>query len=130
MNKNLKHKKITFIISVTLSIIIILFVIAIAGIFIKGTDGENDNGEKPITRILDDVEYNEELIKKLNEEYHEVVEANEESIIEELADMLEVMESIAELHNKTLEDILDAKEKKKIKRGGFSKKLYLKGVEK
>ena len=30
-------------------IIIILFVIAIAGIFIKGTDGENDNGEKPIT---------------------------------------------------------------------------------
>ena len=38
--------------------------------------------------------------------------------------MLEVMESIAELHNKTLEDILDAKEKKKIKRGGFSKKLY------
>ena len=76
------------------------------------------NGEKPITRILDD------------EEYHEVVEANEESIIEELADMLEVMESIAELHNKTLEDILDTKEKKKIKRGGFSKKLYLKGVEK
>ena len=71
------------------------------------------NGEKPITRILDDVEYNEELIKKLNEEYHEVIEANEESIIEELADMLEVMES-----------------KKKIKRGGFSKKLYLKGVEK
>ena len=30
------------------------------------------NGEKPITRILNDVEYNEELIKKLNEEYHEV----------------------------------------------------------
>lgn len=88
------------------------------------------NGEKPITRILNDVEYNEELIKKLNEEYHEVVEATEESIIEELADMLEVMESIAELHNKTLKDILDTKEKKKIKRGGFSKKLYLEGVEK
>ena len=88
------------------------------------------NGEKPITRILDNAEYNEELIKKLNEEYHEVVEADEESIIEELADMLEVMESIAELHNKTLEDILATKEKKKINRGGFSKKLYLKGVEK
>lgn len=88
------------------------------------------NGEKPIIRILNDAEYNEELIKKLNEEYHEVIEADEESIIEELADMLEVMESIALLHNKTLEDILDAKEKKKIKRGGFSRKLYLKGVEK
>ena len=44
--------------------------------------------------------------------------------------MLEVMESIAALYNRTLEDILEAKEKKKIKRGGFSKKLYLKGVEK
>lgn len=88
------------------------------------------NGEKPIIRILNDAEYNEELIKKLNEEYHEVIEADEESVIEELADMLEVMESIAELHNKTLEDILNTKEKKKIKRGGFSRKLYLKGVEK
>lgn len=88
------------------------------------------NGEKPITRILDSTEYNEELIKKLNEEYQEVVNADEDNVIEELADMLEVMESIAELHNRTLEDILDAKEKKKIKRGGFSKKLYLKGVEK
>lgn len=88
------------------------------------------NGEKPIIRVLNDAEYNEELIKKLNEEYHEVIEADEESVIEELADMLEVMESIALLHNKTLEDILDTKEKKKIKRGGFSKKLYLKGVEK
>lgn len=88
------------------------------------------NGEEPITRILNDEEYRSELIKKLNEEYDEVVNASGEDIIEELADMLEVMESIAELHNKTLEDILDTKEKKKIKRGGFSKKLYLKGVEK
>ena len=44
--------------------------------------------------------------------------------------MLEVMKSIAALYNRTLEDILEAKERKKIKRGGFSKKLYLKGVEK
>ena len=88
------------------------------------------NGEKPIVRILDDVEYNEELIKKLNEEYHEVIDADEKNVIEELADMLEVMESIAALYNRTLEDILETKEKKKIERGGFCKKLYLKGVEK
>ena len=71
-----------------------------------------------------------QAVKEVLESLRVVIEANEESIIEELADMLEVMESIAELHNKTLEDILDTKEKKKIKRGGFSKKLYLKGVEK
>ena len=35
------------------------------------------NGEKPITRILDDVEYNEELIKKLNEEYLSLIHISE-----------------------------------------------------
>ncbi len=88
------------------------------------------NGEEPITRILDDEEYRSELIKKLNEEYDEVVNASGEDIIEELADMLEVMESIAGLQNKTLDDIILVKEKKKNKRGGFSKKIFLEGVKK
>lgn len=88
------------------------------------------NGEEPITRILDDEEYRSELIKKLNEEYDEVVNASGEDIIEELADMLEVMESIAGLQYKTLDDIILVKEKKKNKRGGFSKKIFLEGVKK
>ena len=69
------------------------------------------NGEEPITRILNDEEYRSELIKKLNEEYDEVVNASGEDIIEELADMLEVMESIANLQNKTLDNIIIEKEK-------------------
>lgn len=89
-----------------------------------------NNGEEPIVRILEDKEYRIELIKKLNEEYDEVVAASDEEVIEELADMLEVMESIAELHNKTLDDIILVKENKKNKRGGFSKKLFLEGVKK
>ena len=88
------------------------------------------NGEEPITRILNDEEYRSELIKKLNEEYDEVVNASGEDIIEELADMLEVMESIANLQNKTLDNIIKKKEKKKNKRGGFSKKIFLEGVKK
>ncbi|MCI7083848.1 MAG: nucleoside triphosphate pyrophosphohydrolase [Tenericutes bacterium] len=88
------------------------------------------NGEEPITRILNDEEYRSELIKKLNEEYDEVVNASGEDIIEELADMLEVMESIAKLQNKTLDNIIIEKEKKKNKRGGFSKKIFLEGVKK
>ena len=88
------------------------------------------NGEEPITRILNDEEYRSELIKKLNEEYDEVVNASGEDIIEELADMLEVMESIANLQNKTLDNIIIEKEKKKKKRGGFSKKIFLEGVKK
>lgn len=88
------------------------------------------NGEEPITRILNDEEYRSELIKKLNEEYDEVVNASGEDIIEELADMLEVMESIANLQNKTLDNIIIEKEKNKNKRGGFSKKIFLEGVKK
>lgn len=87
------------------------------------------NGENPITRILDDEEYKKELERKLFEEYNEVLDAFGNDRIEELADMLEVMISIAELENKTLEDIINVCEEKRKKRGGFKKKLYLEKVE-
>lgn len=86
-------------------------------------------GETPITRILSDAEYKEELEKKLHEEYLEVLEAAGDSRIEELADMLEVMEALASVENKTLEDVLSVKAKKQEKRGAFKDKIYLEGVE-
>ena len=87
------------------------------------------NGENPITRVLDDMEYKEELEKKLHEEYLEVLDAAGDSRIEELADMLEVMEALASVENKTLEDVLSVKAKKQEKRGAFKDKIYLEGVE-
>ena len=87
------------------------------------------NGEKPITRVLDDMEYKEELERKLREEYLEVLEAEGENRIEELADMLEVMEALASVENKTLENVLSVKAKKQEKRGAFKDKIYLEGVE-
>lgn len=86
-------------------------------------------GETPITRILSDAEYKEELEKKLHEEYLEVLDAEGENRIEELADMLEVMEALASVENKTLEDVLSVKAKKQEKRGAFKDKIYLEGVE-
>lgn len=86
-------------------------------------------GENPITRVLSDNEYKKELEKKLHEEYLEVLEADGESRIEELADMLEVMDALAMLENKTLEDVINVKEVKKEKRGAFKNKIYLEGVE-
>lgn len=87
------------------------------------------NGENPITRVLDDAEYKEELEKKLHEEYLEVLDAVGDSRIEELADMLEVMEALAGVENKTLENVLSVKAKKQEKRGAFKDKIYLEGVE-
>ena len=87
------------------------------------------NKEEPVTRILSDNEYKEELEKKLYEEYIEVLNSNNTDRIEELADMLEVMISLAKLENKSLEDIIDVAKKKKEKRGGFEQKIYLEAVK-
>lgn len=87
------------------------------------------NHEKPIIQILSDEEYKIELEKKLYEEYNEVLNSKEDARIEELADMLEVMISLAELEHKTFDDIEKVRIVKKEKRGGFSKRIYLKGVE-
>ena len=83
------------------------------------------DGWTPIARTLSDEEYKKELEKKLYEECQEVSNATGEKRIEELADMLEIMLSLAELENKTLEDIVETAKIKKLKRGGFDKKIFL-----
>lgn len=84
-----------------------------------------NNNEIPIIKVLNDKEYKEALITKLLEEYNEVIKAEGEEILEELADMLEVIEALANVENKTFNDIMKLKETKKEKRGGFSEKIYL-----
>ena len=89
----------------------------------------HNNGETPITRILSDKEYKQELEKKLYEEYGEVLKTTTtEERIEELADMLEVITSLAKLENKSLEDVVEVAKTKQLKRGGFDKKIYLEKV--
>ena len=85
-----------------------------------------NNGEESVVRELSDDEYKEELYTKLLEESHEVIESeNTESIIEELADVLEILKSIAELNNKELSDVIAMADQKRLKRGGFEKRLFL-----
>ena len=69
-------------------------------------------GETPVVRILDEVEYKNELEKKLYEEYKEVIEATGDDRLEELADMLEVIRALAKLE----------------KRGAFETKIFLEKV--
>lgn len=83
----------------------------------------------PITKILNEEDYKQELEKKLLEEYHEVLNSNTPNErAEELADMLEIMISLAKLENKTLNDIIEIANKKKEKNGGFEKRIFLKKV--
>ena len=89
-----------------------------------------NNEEIPITRILSDDEYKIELEKKLYEEYQEVLNSSGKERTEELADMLEVMISLAKLEGKDLDDVIEVAKVKRLKRGGFNKRIYLEGVRK
>lgn len=88
----------------------------------------NDQGKTPILKVLDDVEYKEELEKKLYEEYLEVVESSYSTRIEELADMIEVISALAKLEDKTLKDVIAVADKKRKERGSFDKKVFLEKV--
>lgn len=90
-----------------------------------------NKGEKAITRILSDKEYRVELYKKLLEESQEVINSQDtEDILEELADVLEVLKSIVELENRNLDDVIEIANTKRLKSGGFSKKIFLEKTNK
>ena len=83
-------------------------------------------GEKPVFHTLSDEEYLAELHNKLIEEAHELIENDD---IEEFADLMEVVYTIAKHKNINMEEVEDIRVKKREKRGGFDKKIYLEGVE-
>ena len=86
---------------------------------------END-GKTPVVRVLNDNEYKKELEKKLKEEYEEVLLAKDKKErLEELADMLEVIRTLALLEDEDIQSVINIMDKKRGKRGGFTKKLFL-----
>lgn len=88
------------------------------------------NGEKPNIRILNEEDYKCELEKKLYEEYLEVCNAKTAcEKIEELADMLEIIISIANVEGKSLDDVVSVAKTKRLKRGGFEKRIFLESVD-
>lgn len=82
---------------------------------------KDDNGI-PITRILNDEEYLEELNHKLKEELDEYLE---DGSIEELADMAEVMRAIISLKKTSYEEFENIRISKVLKRGAFKKRIFL-----
>jgi len=86
-----------------------------------------NNGDIPITRILDDKEYKVELEEKLLEEFYEAIACDtSEDRLEEYADLLETLSALAEIEGSSLEDVITIMTKKRKERGGFSKRIFLK----
>ncbi|MBQ3165443.1 MAG: nucleoside triphosphate pyrophosphohydrolase [Lachnospiraceae bacterium] len=85
-----------------------------------------NDGKKPIIEILSNEDYLKELDKKLNEE---VAEYQADKSIEEMADILEVLFAVCEARGHSVEELLQVKESKREKRGGFKDKIYWIGNE-
>lgn len=84
------------------------------------------DGKKPIIRILDNAEYLQELDKKLNEE---IAEYQADKSVEEMADVLEVLFAICEARGHSIEELMEVRNAKKEKRGGFEQKIFWSGNE-
>ena len=84
------------------------------------------DGRKAEYRILDNVEFRNELNKKLQEEVHEYLEDNN---VEELADIVEVIYGILNSMNVSIDDFEKIRLAKKEKRGAFAKKIFLEKSE-
>jgi predicted house-cleaning noncanonical NTP pyrophosphatase (MazG superfamily)/8-oxo-dGTP pyrophosphatase MutT (NUDIX family) len=65
------------------------------------------------------------LLEKLIEEAHEVTSAEDDHLLEELADVYDVLDAIKDECAINESKLLDTKEKKKRERGGFKKKMVL-----
>lgn len=89
------------------------------------------NGEKPIVRTLDEDEYKKELLKKLVEESKETLESinNKDKLIKEIGDVQEVISSVIKAFELSSDDIDELRIKRKEKRGGFEKRIFLESVE-
>ena len=85
-----------------------------------------NNGAKPVTRILSDEEYEQELDKKLLEEVNEYLESND---LLEIADIEEVLISLLKLKNISREELENIRIDKATKRGSFDKKIFLEKEE-
>ena len=85
-----------------------------------------NDGEIPITRILDDEEYFEYLLKKDGEELEEVRNADsKENVKKELADKLELIIAMANFYGFNLDDIILEADKKRERNGAFNKRILL-----
>ena len=82
-------------------------------------------GKTCVTEVLSQDAYIRMVDEKLNEE---VAEYQESKSLEELADLLEVMEAAVIARGYTWEELLQVRDEKRQKRGGFQDRILLKEV--
>lgn len=84
-----------------------------------------NNGENPITEVLNDDIYKDMLDRKLLEEVNEYLKDDN---AEELADIMEVILSILKFKNIGILEFENIVKTKRDKKGSFNNKIFLKEV--
>ena len=82
-----------------------------------------------ITEILDNSDFEIALRDKLVEEAKELRCADDDSLVDELADIYELLDTFRNHHGITPEQIAEARMEKLVARGGFQKRLKLHWAE-
>ena len=79
-------------------------------------------GEPNIFHIANEEEYQVKLFEKLQEETAEFLKDEK---LSELADLLEVIDAICVLKGFSTDELMEVKNKRKLERGGFEKRIIL-----
>lgn len=85
-------------------------------------------GKSATWRELSADEYRLALRAKVLEEAKELVDAADDALLSELADLEEVIEAILGAYNLTRDELEAARQRKNDERGAFAKRLFLESV--
>lgn len=86
-------------------------------------------GARPKWRHLSGSRHKRELIRKIQEESGEILQAKPEAIAAELADVQQALDDLVALYGLTAKDILGAQKRKTGKYGAFKKGSYVEYIE-
>jgi predicted house-cleaning noncanonical NTP pyrophosphatase (MazG superfamily) len=86
-------------------------------------------GQRPVTRVLDDRSYRRALLAKLIEEAEEASQATADALPGELADVLEVLRALTLVAGMSWPQLLALTNDKRGQRGGFERRIFLESVE-
>lgn len=88
-----------------------------------------DAGNIPHWRILTEDDYILELKKKMGEEAKEILSAQGDDLMNELADVQEIIENLLNVLKVSKEQLLEVQKKRNKKTGSFKNRQYIDEVE-
>lgn len=85
----------------------------------------------PKTKILNQEEFIKELFNKAKEEIEELIKAQEDKkeVMKEISDVYEVLDAIIKNLGLNKEEVIKMQIDRRIKRGGFEKRIFLESTE-